>query len=373
MAALGLTQRMAPPISLATLLNKRDKSKTRVMRCGICICTPIAASPQIPMPDYWFDRLFLDLDGVAAFFRHMSGGRKYIEWKIFRRSLLTPAQKAAADAGGPAGAVTSLRQAAKQAGILVDDFDRFIWVIDDGISTGGTTPSDVLIGALDLTPQDLSHELTHAFGLCPHADLSSYDDYGDQFCVMAQGPVSRSFENPRLTIVNTPFTHATTGPGVIAPYLYELGWLDYRRNVAEVPTSNISQFTGGRVITLFANQGAPPPDSNRQIALALGGVPSQLSDPLQYWIEYRHTSRFDRQINAPVVTHVPDAPADGVLVLHEVAFLSARCTGLHSFVRDWTGAIPGNRLAVPSLQVAVRIVAVDRPDRSVIVAIDALR
>jgi hypothetical protein len=360
---------MTTPVSVRSLLGKRDKS--RLTRYGVCVTT-IGPTRNIPMPDYWFDRVFLDLDGVATFFRVMSGGRRYVEWQIFDQPLLTPAQKNQADQGGAGATIAAFRNAAQAAGIPIASFDRFMWVIDDGTSSGGTTPSDSLVGALDFTPQLASHEMTHAFGVCPHADLATYDDYGDQFCVMSKGPVARSFENSRLTIVNTPFTHATTGPGICAPYLYVAGWLDYAANVAGIPTSAIAQNTGAAITTIFANQGAPPPGSDRRIALAVGDVPKTTGDPAQYWIEYRHPSGFDRKITEPVVTHVPDMPQEGVVVLHEVSFLAARCTGLHSYVRKGVGAVAGNRLEVPAFGVAVRVIAVDATKPLVNLAIDPL-
>jgi hypothetical protein len=124
---------------------------------------------------------------------------------------------------------------------------------------------------------------------------------------------------------------------------------------------------------LFANHGAPP-DLGRHIALALGDRPSRVSDPPQFWIEYRQTSRFDQQINAPVDTHVPDLPTEGVVVLRKVEYLDessiGRCTGLHSYVLNWVGARRDALCPIPALKVAVRVVNVDMNAPSVVLAIE---
>jgi hypothetical protein len=360
---------MSFPMSLRGLLDQRDK--TRVRRYAVWICTPTDAARAIVQPGYWYDRLFGDRFGVATYFREMSGGRQYVEWQVFDRPLLSIAQKAQADLGGPSGAVAAFRAAAQAQGQTLGDYDRYIWVIDDGSANAGTSPSDILLTAQDGTVQLFSHEMTHVFGLCPHADQTSYDDYNDPFCVMGQGPVARSFRNRRLDVDGANFAFGVSGPGICAPYLYAIGWLDYANNVVRIPPDALAQNTGGALITLFANHGAPS-EPGRRIALALGDIPGQVSDPAQWWIEYRHTSRFDQQINAPVVTGVPDLPADGVMVLHEVSFITERCSGLHSYVRGWVGAQGGQRLAIPALQVAVRVVDVNVQGPSVVVAIDPL-
>lgn len=72
------------------------------------------------------------------------------------------------------------------------------------------------------------------------------------------------------------------------------------------------------------------------------------------------------------MTGVPDMPAEGVVVLHEVSFITQRCSGLHSHVRGWVGAQGGQRLPIPALGVAVRVVDVDVRGPSVVVAIDQL-
>lgn len=139
------------------------------------------------------------------------------------------------------------------------------------------------------------------------------------------------------------------------------------RVLVSIPTSALAQKTGAAPITLSANLGAPV-EPGRRIALALGDMPKSDADPAQYWIEYRHTSRFDQQINTPV-GGMPDLPTEGVVVLHEVSFITQGYNGLHSFVRDWKGAQSGQRLPIPALGVAVQVEAVDIHGPSVVVSI----
>lgn len=65
-------------------------------------------------------------------------------------------------------------------------------------------------------------------------------------------------------------------------------------------------------------------------------------------------------------------PTSGVAVLHEVRFLTQRCSGLHSYVRGWVGAQGGQRLPIRTLGVSVRIVDVDVNAPSVVLAIDQM-
>lgn len=371
--AVGHANGMSFPMSLRGLLGKRDKS--RVRRYAVWICTPTDMPRAIIQPGYWYDRLFGDRWGIASFFREMSGGHKYVEWQVFDKPLLSTAQKAQADAlvstQGLDVVVAAYRAAAQAQGQTLSDYDRYVWVIDDGTAVAGTSPSDILLTAQDGTVQLFSHEMTHTFGLCPHADQTTYDDYNDPFCIMGSGPVARSFRNRRLDVDGANFAFGVSGPGICAPYLYAIGWLDYADHVEGIPPSSLAQNTGAALIILFANHGAPP-EPGRRIALALGDIPGQAGDPAQYWVEYRHTSHFDQQINAPVETGVPDMPTEGVVVLHEVSFINQRCSGLHSYVRGWVGAQSGQRLPIPTLGVSVRVVDVDSNAPSVTVAIDRL-
>jgi hypothetical protein len=237
-------------------------------------------------------------------------------------------------------------------------------VINDQLSSGGTTPSDSLIGYDTITPQDAAHEMTHAFGVCSHADRLQLDDYADPFCLMGMGNTARSFQNPRLTVPGN-FTHATTGPGLCAPYLYVAGWLDYKANVIEIGSGSVDEHVG-ETISLAANQGAPPWVSLQTIAVTFGAVPQTPNDPPQFWVEYRKPDGFDRGIDKPVSSNIADWPVEGGIILHKVTFGSARCPSqLHSMVSNWQGAAPGAVLTIPGTGYGLEITSVDRPGQRV--------
>ena len=365
--AVGHANGMTFPMSLRRLLEKRDRG--RVRRYAVWICTPTDRTRAIVQPAYWYDRLFGDRWGVATFFREMSGGRQYIEWQVFDKPLLSTAQITRAGNGGPASAVAAFRAAVQASGQKLTDYDRYVFVIDNGTANAGTSPSDTLLTAQDGTVQLFCHEMTHTLGLCPHADQTVYDDYLDPYCVMGQGPVARSFVNHRLDVAGAIFPFGVSGPGICAPYIYAIGWLNYGDNVVGIAPSDLPENTGAALITLSANQGAPTVQG-RRIALAIGDVPQRVGDRAQYWVEYRHTSRFDKEINVQVATGVPDLPIEGVVVLHEVSFITSRCSGLHSFVRGWVGAQINNQLPIPAYGVAVRVVDVHPSDPALVVTID---
>jgi hypothetical protein len=357
--ALGRRVGLAGQLSVRALLGRRDH--VRITRWGFCIVTLTGTPRTTTLDRGWFDTLFSDPEGVCSYFRQMSGARRLVEWDVFTPApLMSSEAKKQLDAGGPASTIDGFRKAAKGLGVPVDSYDHFMWFIDDGVSTSGTTVGDSLVGAIDFTTQLATHEMTHAFGVTYHADRNELDDYNDPFCVMGQGPVARSFENRWLTIpAPSVYTHSTTGPGICAPYLYVAGWLDYRRNVVEIDVEMIPRHAG-ETVTLDANLGAPIPDSPARIALVFGSTPTDiLGDAQQYWLEYRIPRRFDRGVDRPVSTNTPDMPPAGVVVLHEVKMDTARGAGLHAIVRDWKGASPGNTIAVPGFPYQVKIAGVD--------------
>jgi len=375
---LAAQQGFSLPVSLRGLLSIRDMSQ--VVRYGVFICTEGTTRKTI-MPVYWFDRAFLDIQAIAAFIRQMSGGRAFVEWEVFDAApLITPAQKAITD---PKSAADKYKQTASDDKYPTD-FQRFMWVVDDGVSKGGVSPGvDALIGASDIAVRSMQHEITHAFGVCAHADYTTINDYGDIFCILGGEDFKRSFENPRLE-VGDDYPHHSSGPGIIAPYLFVLGWLNYDKNVVGIGNDALEENTGAALITIFANQGAPPPDSDRPIALALGNIPTNVGDPSQFWVEYRHPSRWDSTVDKllgfvppHVPIHVPDLPSEGVVMLHELSRRNdiGGCNGNqpHTFLRKYIGVTDSTHLLeIPELGVAVRVVTYDVNEPSATLVIQSL-
>jgi hypothetical protein len=357
----GIRMELASPLSLKNMLQRRDMSK--VVRYGICICTFPGTPRGTNLDASWLDRAFSDPMGVASYFRKMSGGRRFVEWQAFGPiDLMTFAEKQDLDKKVPQPQVEidGFRQAATTKGIPVNSFDRFVWIIDDNISTAGTTTSDSLISASEFTQQLCSHEMTHAFGVNYHADRKTIHDYDDPFCMMGRGPVARSFENGRISVPGR-FPHSTTGPGIITPYLYQAKWLDYTANVNNIEFNSLGEPTGSLTGSLYTNQGAPPVGSPKKIALTIGCIPQTTEDLPQYWIEYRLPHSFDLGICRPVSTTVDDLPPEGVLVLHKVNFMGA----LHSFVIDWIAVKKNNILKLPESNYVIKITNFDLSNQQV--------
>lgn len=310
-----------------------------------CLSTFTGAQPAANLTPSWLTQALDDSNGVVDFFNQMSGGRQRTGCQVFGPvELMTIQAKVAADQGGTT--IASLRTAAQSKGIPVQNFDHVMWLLDDGVSTLATTPSDSLMGAFDFVPQTAMHELTHTNGVCCHADRFTPDDYGDTFCVMGASRAARGFADPALLLPNVPQGpdwHAIAGPGLCTPYLFVAGWLDVVANTTALPSTPRS----GATFILNANQGAPPFGSDNKIALTLGGFPTTATDPPQFWVEYRHPSGFDSDINRPGPHFNPDLPAAGVLIVRTVQILNPRCPGsLHSYLQAFVGAAPGNTLVV---------------------------
>ncbi len=361
--ALATSMGFTGPVSVRDLLARRDR--VRVQRWAVVLMrytdVPVKDTHPALTADF-LDWAFYDPDGVAAYIRTMSGGRRLVEWQAFGPyALMTIAQKRAITAGGEA---TLYRKLLQDRGVPVADFDRFMWVIDEPASGGGTADGatgDRFVGGKDFSPQLASHELVHAFGVCSHADRYVLDDYADPFCVMGRGSIARSFENTRLTRPGNR-THATTGPSLLPVFQLQAGWLSYPANVIQVPGPD-------GVHTLTANQGAPPEQYTEKVALTIGALPVRPGDPTQLWLEYRHPSGFDRRINAPVAQSTADLGPDGALVLHVVGYGSARCTDKqYARVLEWCPAAPGRSVDLPQLGTAT-VTAVDPARRTLTVAL----
>jgi hypothetical protein len=101
-------------------------------RWAIVVVTEFGTPRVTSLPLSWFEKLFMDDDGVASYIRQMSGGRQVFTWRVFGPlAMYTPAQKAELIAKGAEAGSAYLRAEAAKRGIPVSDFDRFFWAIDD--------------------------------------------------------------------------------------------------------------------------------------------------------------------------------------------------------------------------------------------------
>ena len=348
--------------SLRDLLSHRDRG--RVSTWAACLLVFQGATPQLTMPMDWYDRVFFEPEGVAAFFRAMSGGRQLVEWQVFGPlPLATIQEKQQFAAAGTEDTVYTAR--AKARGVPLDQFQHVIWMPDEGVSQAGTDAgaNNRFVGALDVSAQLICHEMTHQFGVCSHADRYTLDDYADPFCIMGSGSTARSWQSPTLTWPGR-FPHGTVGPGVSAPYLFEAGWLPYHHNVTELGVADLPEAVG-LAYPLSCNAGAPPPGDERKIALTIGTVPTAPGAAAQVWVEYRRPEGFDRGIAAPL-RQAPDLPPSGGLVVHTVGYGSARCkAGRRSVVAGWYSAVPGQTVPLPGYAHSLRVAQVDDGRREV--------
>lgn len=355
-----------PEYSLRALLAQRDR--TIVKSWAVCLLTFSPVTPRLTMPMDWFDRMFFEPEGVAAFFRTMSGGRLLVEWQVFGPlPLMTFQQKQqSAKAGTEDADYTRL---AKAQGVPLDQFDHVMWMPDDGVSTAGTAAgqNNRFVGAQDVAPQLACHEMTHTFGVCSHADRYTLDDYADPFCMMGRPGVARTWESPTLAWPGR-FQHGMVGPGLIAPYLFVAGWLDYGRNVTHFQVADLADAVG-LSYPLSCNAGAPPIGDGRRIAITVGELPRRPMDNAQIWVEYRRPEGFDRGIAAPP-GGAADLPASGGLVVHRVGFGSARCqNALRAAVTSWHPAVVGQTIPLPGYGQTLQVTSVDDARREVIVTV----
>jgi hypothetical protein len=147
------------------------------------------------------------------------------------------------------------------------------------------------------SPSAAAHEMGHGYGL-PHSWAAMPDpvEYGDPWDIMSYSPSSYTFAGPNF---------APSGPGLNAPYLQSLSWLDENRVDVITPSDSYSYAVNHELV--LAALGHP------EVQGYLAGrvdVVDPNGNPATYMIEFRHRSRWD--------TGIPD---DAVLI-HEVADLS---------------------------------------------------
>lgn len=357
-----LTQRFRPsPTGSMRALLASMYGLNPTTRWGIVVTT-ITGLPRVTtLPLEWFERLFDDGDGVASYFRQMSGDRQVFSWRVFGpHDMYTAAEKAKVAGQGAAAESQFLRAVARDKGIPVDEIDRFVWVIDQPGASGGTAGgNDLFIAAEDFTQQIVCHEIGHSFGVVFEGDRyvdGVVQGYGDSFCVMDNGPFARSFPNPRLEYDRDGHQHQTSGPVMCAAHLAVVGWLDRSNNVVE-RTSNNAQSD----VLIVANQGAPPVGSKDKVALVIKPVPANANSG-ELWVEYRLPIAFDRFIDRPVSTNNVDMP-EGALVMHELR------PDRHAILVGWVPARNGQTIAIPGTPHAVEIVSSSEPLRNAVLRI----
>jgi hypothetical protein len=361
---------------MSAVADRRDRARVRLWAVTLITyqdsgeIDPTSKLPRAldrgKMPAGWFERVFSHTDGIAAFFRQMSGGRIAIEWDVFTiDELLTITQKVWLANSGAEPAWYRQALSATHPWINPDAYDHFLWLPNEASSRGGISlGGNAFVGVIDFTPSVAIMEMTHSFGSPNHADWQIVNDYRDSFCAMGLTSEGRGFDIPALQTDDRAYshnlTHALVGPGISAHYLFQVGWLDL---------GNVSSVVGdvGRSFDLDANQGAPPPGAPGKIALIVGAPPAKQPSGPQYWIEYRHPSGFDRSINRPHPGDAADFPPEGVVLARRTDTVGG---ALHSFFADVQSARVGNVLRLSNLGRSVRVTKVDAGARRVTVTVE---
>ena len=230
-------------------------------------------------------------DAVSEYFMRQSGGRVAMSCTALDWQRLSISSQEWIDAGFLVGRQTCTALAAK--GVLrKEDFDHFVLLIDDGLSTGGVTPrvapETSLIGALSATPTLFAHELAHRFG-AGHTFLEKpqgNQEYGGPFCLMGGegGKYSHSVESLIALNINVPRAQTASGPGLCFPNLVATGWADPGVHALSIAADASGEFS--TVIELPALAGAPPPGEPKASACII-----TLGD--RYVLEYRSPTTQD--------------------------------------------------------------------------------
>ncbi|WP_148649765.1 hypothetical protein [Lysobacter antibioticus] len=254
---------------------------------------------------------------VKRYIEEQSGGRKSPDFKVFDwLALSMTRQQWMALGGNVSDTVNQEVISVLQADL--SGYDRFIYIIDDGVSTSGVSENnEIRIGALDFDPALLAHELTHVYG-AGDTFLDAPDGpkiYDALFCIMGREGSKHSFRDMSLVSPHdgADIGHADCGPGMCVPTLLATGWLDLAKHGVEV-TGFTTGLTGSTA-RIRALDGAPRED---------GGLPvcCFVDDGDRYLVEYRSPkSRWDGGLPASANGWlvVNRTPLDGPLTTLEVA------------------------------------------------------
>lgn len=148
------------------------------------------------------DWVFRVATHAAGYFFDLSGERELMEFRVFDWVQLPLTSQQWNDLQfGVGPVVVPMVSAALQVDLSA--YDHFVLVIDkDDAHSGVTTPARTFthLGAQDLDPAILCHELGHQF-TSNHAKLAvlgGNDEYGDSFCIMGAEGVKYSYPETSL-------------------------------------------------------------------------------------------------------------------------------------------------------------------------------
>jgi Metallo-peptidase family M12B Reprolysin-like len=326
------------------------------MRCAIIPVYCAGTARRTTYTKAWLERLG---GALSAYYATQSGGRAALSCTAFEWQQLPLTTQQWIAAGTQAGRDV-VAWMASDGLVSRDDFDHFVLLIDDAISSGGRTPHDApetsLVAAVGVSPALVAHELGHRFGAV-HTFLDSPDgpiQYGGPYCVMGSENGKHSFLDASLAVpAEGAPSPARNGPGMCFANLLNTGWADVDAHALKLEP--YSDGTLGAVVQLAALDGAPP--------AGRPGLPVACVIELEdrYQVEYRSpTTHYDQDVPNAAKPAAGDlvvyrSPADGALQTLQVAAVAAEAGAVLSIVDPAlaqalarkTGGTPGSfRLVV---------------------------
>jgi len=286
---------------------------------------------------------------IDSYYDAQSGGRLSVQCIAFEWQQISMTTAQWHDAGALAG--RRVYESMITGGVLSrDDFDHFVVLIDDNISSLGVTPHEApetsIISAVgqrwQFTASNVIHELGHRLGAV-HTWLDSPNgpiEYGGLFCVMGFENTKYAYLDQALIAPNEGAQGAIArfGPGMCFPNLVRAQWADPLLHAVRLTPYATGSVSGA--IQIAALHGAPKANqANPPVACIV-----ELDD--WYVIEYRSTSS---QYDAGVPNDSP--PYKGDLVVY-------RTPSTGPFAPLQVGTItaePGNILTIDSSPLAEQL------------------
>lgn len=306
----------------------------------------------------WLQRLGALID---SYFRLQSGERTAMPCTVFEWTEIPMTTAQWIDAKALAG--RRAYESLIRTGLLSrDDFDHFVILIDDNISSLGVTPSEAwetsIIAAVGqtwpFTATNVLHELGHKVNAV-HTKLDSPDgpvEYGGLFCIMG-------FENTKYAYLEQTLLGpdegaqgaiARFGPGLCFPNLVLAGWAD-----PSLHAVRLKPYANGSVsdtVQIAALHGAPQAGQPAQPVACI----VELDD--WYVVEYRSPMNgYDAGVPNSSRPYMGDiviyrTPAGGPFVPLQVGTITAEpgsiltidATPLSDQLAQQTGGVAGSPL-----------------------------
>jgi hypothetical protein len=233
-------------------------------------------------------------ESVRRYFQDQSGQRQNLEFTVFDWCALPITSAQWMTLGGNVSdtvnpMISSNPRGMAPQNINLGGFERFIYIIDDGVSRNGSTENnETRIGAEGFDPAILAHEICHIFG--PDDSYKETDAgqerYEGLFCIMGYEDGKFSFKDPGLVSLpdGAGVDRVDCGPGMCVTTLLRTGWMNLSHGVQ---INGITTPWANSTVRIRALDGAPD-------AAVVSPVFAWFDDGERYFVEYRlASSRWD--------------------------------------------------------------------------------